>query len=75
MSTPATSDLKITATGVPVTETVEVETLAVHCDGASPALGHPRVYLHLNPQTHDVLCPYCSRRFVLKAGASPAAGH
>lgn len=58
----------------PVTETVETETAEVACDGIGTALGHPRVFLHIKPGETDVVCPYCSRRFVLKAGAG-AAGH
>ena len=51
-------------------ETIEVEQMTVSCDGGGGALGHPNVYLHL-----DVVCPYCSRRFVLKEGAAVAASH
>ncbi|MGJ3260473.1 MAG: zinc-finger domain-containing protein [Rhodospirillales bacterium] len=54
-------------------ETTEVETMTVACDGGS--LGHPNVYLHLDDETLDVVCPYCSKRFVLKEGADVAAGH
>lgn len=56
-----------------VTETVEIESLEAACDGGPSAEGHPRVYLHLDPDTHDTVCPYCSRRFVLKPGATPSA--
>jgi uncharacterized Zn-finger protein len=38
----------------------------VACDGGGGALGHPLVYLHLLP-TGRVLCPYCSRLYVLGA--------
>lgn len=57
-----------------VTDKVEVESMEVSCDGGTPALGHPKVYLHLDPDSHDVTCPYCSRTFVLKAGAH-VGGH
>jgi len=56
-----------------VTETVEVRELEVACDGGSPALGHPKVYLHVNKTSRDVVCPYCSRRFVLAADVDPHA--
>lgn len=56
-------------------EIVEVETMTVACDGGSGPLGHPNVYLHLDEHTHDAVCPYCSKRFVLKEGADVAAGH
>lgn len=50
------------------TETIEVETETVGCDGGGGALGHPRVFLTLG-RDGVVDCPYCSRRFVLKPGA------
>ena len=33
-------------------------------------LGHPKVYLEMGDETY-VECPYCDRRFVLRAGAQP----
>ncbi len=54
-------------------ETVEVESTTVACDGGG-ALGHPRVYLNMGERGW-VECPYCDRRFVLKAGARADAGH
>ena len=56
-------------------ETIEVEQMTVSCDGGGGALGHPNVYLHLDDDTLEVVCPYCSRRFVLKEGAAVAASH
>ncbi|MGC2854974.1 zinc-finger domain-containing protein [Novispirillum sp. DQ9] len=58
-----------------VIETIEVETIDVPCDGGQAALGHPRVWLHIEHDTHDVVCPYCSRRYVLKEGASVGGHH
>jgi len=53
---------------VEVPEVVEVEDTRVSCEGVGGALGHPKVYLEMGE--HDfVECPYCDRRFVLKAGA------
>jgi uncharacterized Zn-finger protein len=52
-------------------ETVEVEEATVACDGGP--LGHPRVFLSLEPAGH-VDCPYCDRRFVLKPGVAKG-GH
>ena len=52
-------------------EIIEVEDTKVVCDGANnlgAALGHPRVYLEMGNENF-VECPYCDRRFVLKAGA------
>ncbi len=56
-------------------ETIEVGTMTVACDGGSGPLGHPNVYLHLDDETLDAVCPYCSKRFALKEGADVAAGH
>lgn len=52
---------------------IEVETLVVACDGGGGALGHPKVYLKFDDDDH-IVCPYCSRQFVLKQGARAAAG-
>jgi uncharacterized Zn-finger protein len=49
-------------------EVVEVETTKVSCEGIGGALGHPKVYLEMG-EADFVECPYCDRRFVLKAGA------
>jgi uncharacterized Zn-finger protein len=51
-------------------ETIEVTSVQVACDGGNGALGHPRVYLHIDPDHHDsITCPYCSRTYVLKSSA------
>lgn len=47
-------------------EIIETEEHTVACDGDGGALGHPKVYLHLDGDTHSATCPYCSRTFVLK---------
>jgi uncharacterized Zn-finger protein len=56
---------------VPPPETIIIDAMAVACDGSgevSPALGHPRVYLRIDPELGYVECGYCDRRFVLKGG-------
>jgi len=55
---------------VDVPEIIEVETTKVACDGGGGggALGHPKVYLEMGDEDF-VECPYCDRRFVLKAKA------
>ena len=55
------------------TETIEVDSHTVSCDGGNGPLGHPRVFLHM--QDHSVMCPYCSRLYVLAAGADRGGGH
>lgn len=55
---------------LPPPETVRVSSLRVACDGGGevdPALGHPRVYLHIDDDGY-VECGYCDRRFVLEGG-------
>lgn len=55
----------------PPPEVIRVKTVQVACDGSgeiSPALGHPRVYLRIEPDTGFVECGYCDRRFVLEGG-------
>ena len=54
------------------TEVIEVDSAVVACDGGNGALGHPRVFLHIG-NNGEVECPYCSRLYVLKAGAKVAA--
>ncbi|VBB69278.1 hypothetical protein RIEGSTA812A_PEG_751 [invertebrate metagenome] len=49
-----------------VTETVEVDSPKVICDGGDSTLGHPRVFLTIKPEVSEVVCPYCSRHHVLK---------
>jgi uncharacterized Zn-finger protein len=53
---------------VEVPEIIEVDDTRVSCDGVSGPLGHPKVYLEMGDEGF-VECPYCDRRFVLRAGA------
>jgi uncharacterized Zn-finger protein len=55
------------------TEIIEVDQTTVACDGGDGALGHPRVFLHI--EERSVMCPYCSRLYVLKEGAGHTGGH
>ncbi|MEO9189356.1 MAG: zinc-finger domain-containing protein [Acetobacteraceae bacterium] len=55
------------------TEIIHVDDRVVACDGGGGALGHPRVFLRIEDQS--VMCPYCSRLFLLNEGAGHAAGH
>ncbi len=47
-------------------ETEEVTTTQVVCDGGQQ---HPRVYLTIPADKGFVECPYCDKKFVLKAGS------
>ena len=55
------------------TETIHVDQPVVACDGGGGALGHPRVFLRI--EGDSVMCPYCSRLYVLNEGAGHASGH
>ena len=58
---------------IPPPETIKVKTVQVACDGSGDipaALGHPRVFLRIEPDTGFVECGYCDRRFVLEGGAA-----
>ena len=47
-------------------ETIEISADQIACDGGGGALGHPRVYLHIDHDNgNKVACPYCSRTYVL----------
>ena len=39
---------------------------SVSCDGKNPPFDHPKVFLHLDPKTQSVICPYCSMKFMYK---------
>lgn len=53
---------------------IVVESRVISCDGGGGALGHPAVYLHIGEED-EIVCPYCSRRFVLAEHAEETAGH
>ena len=63
-------------TALPPPEIFKVSTVQVACDGSgavSPELGHPRVYLRIDPAIGWVECGYCDRRFVLEGGNADTA--
>ncbi len=55
-------------------ESIEVTSAEVRCDGGGNPLGHPLVFLRIGGEGW-VECPYCDRRFVLRAGAAATAAH
>jgi uncharacterized Zn-finger protein len=55
------------------TEIIPVDDRVVPCDGGNGALGHPRVWLRI--VTQNVMCPYCSRLYVLNDGAGHSSEH
>jgi uncharacterized Zn-finger protein len=55
------------------TEIIHVDDRVVACDGGDGPLGHPRVFLRIVDR--EVVCPYCSRLYVLNEGAGHDSGH
>jgi len=54
-------------------EVIESDSKTVGCDGGG-TLGHPLVYLEMGEKS-EIVCPYCSRHFILKEGASQTVAH
>lgn len=54
-------------------EIIEVDEHDVACDGGKGALGHPRVYLHIDDHSGRIQCPYCSRLYLLRKEYGTAA--
>ena len=55
----------------PPPEVIRTSQLRVACDGSGQvpaALGHPRVFLHIDADLGYVDCGYCDRRFLLEGG-------
>ncbi len=61
------------ATNTTPAEVIAVSDRTVACDGGEGALGHPRIFMTI--VTDRVMCPYCSRIYVLKPGAGHSSGH
>jgi len=49
-------------------EIINVKTRAVSCDGGEGVYGHPKVFLRIAGE--KIMCPYCSRLYVLEPGAT-----
>jgi len=55
-------------------ETIEVQSTQIACDGDVETSAHPRVFLQIK-DSGQVVCPYCSKTYVLAEGASDSGGH
>lgn len=51
-------------------ELIETKNVVVRCDGGEGTLGHPAVFLNLNPK-EEIVCPYCSQCFVKESKDKP----
>src|SRR3546814_10900342 len=61
------------AAPAPAPETLRVQKTRIACDGtgdglADAALGHPRVWLEIDPDDGYADCGYCDRHFILIGG-------
>ncbi len=45
-------------------DVIFVEQSHVFCDGGDNAEGHPKIHLEIS--NGSIICPYCSKEFVLK---------
>lgn len=57
-------------------ETIRVRDARIACDGSSDipaALGHPKVWLQIDPEIGFADCGYCDRHFVLIGGLADTA--
>ncbi|MFC7048170.1 MULTISPECIES: zinc-finger domain-containing protein [Pseudomonadota] len=62
-----TEQTQVAATSpTPAHEIIETDKKRVACNGGGGPLGHPQVFLEMGSKT-SVLCPYCSREYVLKS--------
>lgn len=52
-------------------ETEIVDAMRVSCDGGEGAMGHPRVWLSIDPNKGFVECGYCDKRFVHRDHTDP----
>lgn len=53
-------------------EIISVNEPETACDGGGGPLGHPKIYLHVDHETGEVMCPYCSRLYVYRPPAKAA---
>lgn len=56
-------------------DVVTVNSSSVACEGAGSDSGHPKVYLTFKAGSREIVCPYCSQKFILADGAKIADGH
>ncbi|WP_341757107.1 MULTISPECIES: zinc-finger domain-containing protein [unclassified Candidatus Tisiphia] len=46
-------------------EIIETISTSVSCFGKEYPYDHPRIYLEIDPVNGAIMCPYCSKKFVL----------
>ena len=59
-------------------ETIFIAGDSTACDGGDGPLGHPRIYMTVDKETHRAECGYCDRIFIkdpAKAGGKASVAH
>ncbi|WPY00160.1 Zinc-finger domain protein [Candidatus Trichorickettsia mobilis] len=49
-----------------IVEIVNTKTSSVSCAGKEVPYDHPKVYLEIDTENGSIVCPYCSKKFILK---------
>ncbi len=47
-------------------EIEKTKSSSVSCMGKEYPYDHPKIYLEIDQETKQVICPYCSKQFVLE---------
>jgi uncharacterized Zn-finger protein len=47
-------------------EVIKTKNKEISCDGGKGSLGHPKVFLTFKPSSNEIVCPYCSRKYILE---------
>ena len=47
-------------------EVVRTSAVKVYCSGNEEYVSHPKIYLTIDKHTSEVVCPYCSKKFIKK---------
>ena len=43
----------------------------VYCSGdENDGSGHPKIYLTIDPNVGEIVCPYCSKKFIMKSNSA-----
>ena len=48
----------------------KVSVMKVSCSGTDESSKHPKIYLNIDPKTKQVVCPYCSKKFIYQTEPS-----
>ena len=48
-------------------ETEKTKSISVFCMGGKQLYDHPKIYLKINPESNEIHCPYCNKKFILES--------